>query len=421
MMIRIIARRPYIPQSQNLMVQPRKSLAYSQRSYKGLKFFNRQQEVNAIYGILNNSAPKLTLVTGPTDSGKSLLMNEVMEKIKQGTRPSVLELNMRDMSFLNVNTFVETFNGSLRGWFDKYFSLTNVDEVGIKDLTIHWKEHPPKLVEVFQRISECLPDWSILRGENIPAPILFIDEANLMRDLERSDENGQEIIKSIFTWFIAMTKEKRKFHIVLCSSDSFIHNWLSNFVGNNNFSALTIGHLGFEEAREFWETRVTSKGFYGQKVVSFEEMYGICGGSMFLLENLYDRYVFIGEHPSRSSYINQANMTLMKAMEPSNEFYKDPLKSHPAWKKEELKEVCKALASSKGGYVYYDELTKTISQNSIDSLIEYNIIHLRPSFELSKDLDPIPRELKPIITAESPIDLYVMKKTINSQSTFNQQ
>ena len=72
---------------------------------------------------------------------------------------------------------------------------------------------------------------------NVPVPILFIDEVNLMRDLARSDPNGHTVIKSIFTWFIAMTKEGRKFHVVLSSSDSFIHNWLSNFVGNDRFSA----------------------------------------------------------------------------------------------------------------------------------------------------------------------------------------
>ena len=73
-------------------------------------------------------------------------------------------------------------------------------------------------------------------------------------------KTGKILLKSIFTWFIAMTKEKRKFHVVLCSSDSFMHNWLSNFIGNNRFCAYVIGHLSYDEAKEFWKAEVISTG-----------------------------------------------------------------------------------------------------------------------------------------------------------------
>ena len=47
-------------------------------------------------------------------------------------------------------------------------------------------------------------------------------------------------------------------------------------------------------------------------------------------------YVCTGIHPSHSFYVYQGHVAMMKAMEPSNKLYKDPLKSHPAWQKGSL-------------------------------------------------------------------------------------
>ena len=81
-----------------------------------------------------------------------------------------------------------------------------------------------------------------------------------------------------------------------------------------------MGHLLKEEAREYWEKHVTFNGFYGRNEISFEEMYAICGGSMFLLLELYRYYVLGGLHPSKSFYIYQARLNL-KAMSPDNPFF----------------------------------------------------------------------------------------------------
>ena len=140
-----------------------------------------------------------------------------------------------------------------------------------------------------------------------------------------------------------------------------MHNWLSNFVGNNRFSGFVVGHLSYEEAGKFYES-ITSKGFYGWKVLPFGEMHigSICGESMFLLQELYELYLSTGIHPSNFFYVYQAQLKLIKAMEPQNQFYQDPLGSRPVWQNEELIEVIEALVCSEGGYIYYDESIKSI-------------------------------------------------------------
>ena len=95
----------------------------------------------------------------------------------------------------------------------------------------------------------------------------------MLRDVTLKDPNGQSIIKSIFTWFINVTKEERKFH-VLASSNSFFPNWLTISVRNDRFEAFVVGHLSKNEAKdlEYWDKQVTSKGFYGRAKISFKRL-----------------------------------------------------------------------------------------------------------------------------------------------------
>ena len=119
------------------------------------------------------------------------------------------------------------------------------------ELNVEWNHYPPKLTDLLNRISNSLPSWSLLRGTNIPLPILYIDEANLLWELVIKDVNGQKILKALLNWFVSMTKEYRKFQVVLCSSDSFMHSWVRNFVGNNRFNAIVIGYLS-KDVEIFW-------------------------------------------------------------------------------------------------------------------------------------------------------------------------
>ena len=138
------------------------------------------------------------------------------------------------------------------------------------------------------------------------------------------DPNSRSIMESIFTWFISVTKEERKFHVLLSSSDSFVHNWLRNLVGTDRFQTFVVGHLSKEEAKEYWHTQVALNGFCGYTEISFDEVYNICGSSMFLLLELYHSYVSGGIHPSRYFYVYQARVNLVRATSPDNLFNQDP-------------------------------------------------------------------------------------------------
>ena len=74
---------------------------------------------------------------------------------------------------------------------DMKFSINLKASGGLEiELNVEWNHYPPKLTDLLNRISNSLPSWSLLRGTNISLSILYIDEANLLRELVIKDVNG---------------------------------------------------------------------------------------------------------------------------------------------------------------------------------------------------------------------------------------
>ena len=100
-------------------------------------------------------------------------------------------------------------------------------------------------------------------------------------------------------------------------------------------------------------------------------------------EIMYFDYIFDGIHPKESFYLQLARSHLLKVLSPTNSFINDPLKSPPKWTKEVLI-IINRLANSEGGYVYYHEICEEIKEESLESLIEYNIVYMRPYCKLCR-------------------------------------
>ena len=373
------------------------------------KLFNREREVDFLLNLLRNKTPQLSLITGPTNSGKSMLMRHVMEVLSQDSRePTILPLNMRELPFTNVETFIMAFKRKLCKWYQRILTRFSIQSDYFR---AEWEKSPPDLADLLEAMAKELPEWTWLHGFNIPVPILYIDEANLLRDLVINDPGGQKVLKSIFMWLVSMTKEQEKFHVILCSSDSFMHNWLANFVGNDRFNTYSIGHLGQVEARQFWDERIVTSAYKSN--LQFEDVYEIAGGNMFLMKRLYLDYVFGGIYPRDTFFLQQAKSHLVKALSPHNPYIMDPLKAKPIWEEEQVVTIMRKLTSTEDGYLYYAEMRKEVGQVGLDSMIEYNIIHLRPYFALScSDINPLPDRPEAIITAESQVGLLAMKQVL---------
>ena len=78
-------------------------------------FYNRITEINMLTRLLK-SDPQLTVVTGPVNSGKSLIMSKILEDVGKDKTVPVLPLNLRNVSFNFVESLVDTLTAKFTSW-----------------------------------------------------------------------------------------------------------------------------------------------------------------------------------------------------------------------------------------------------------------------------------------------------------------
>ena len=127
-----------------------------------------------------------------------------------------------------------------------------------------------------------------------------------------------------------------------------------------------------------------------------------------IIQQLLDWHMF--------PFFTQEWNKLEKASFPSPELLSyERCKSKPLWNREHLFSVMKKLVGSYSGVLAYQDLCKEMGRPVVDSLIEHNIIHLRPTKLCSYDVDV--GDIKGgLITAESPCGLHVMKHLVNNEA-----
>lgn len=382
-------------------------------------FFNRTKELGAFRHILGGS-PSLTIVTGPRNSGKSALLVHLLSKLEEEGRP-VLHLNLRDTSFGDVQQFQSVLQEELKSWVEKISPTVTFElRLGPASLSIGGTEvvgsNPlNKLNDLFRKIDAHLPRHSVLTGKK--RPILFIDEANRLKTLLRDKEFGEEALSSMFAWFVKNTKEVGNFHVVLASSDSFFHLWASerhNFTQSGQCDTYVVGNLSKEGARAYWDQRVVALTEMppGIKVPPFSEVYSVCGGNIHFLTKYLPEYIrgmeAMGDWSfERFSAVQSAGPKLEDALYP--EIPSRYSSGKPCeWTRDDFIFVMKKLVESPNGFLVYSILCREIGKKAVDSMIEHNLIHLRPVGFYSFDLPNAP-EGKGVVTAESPPHLAKMR------------
>lgn len=126
-------------------------------------FFNREKEVEGIKEQLLD--PKMLVVTGPVNSGKSAVLNKLLDDVQNSNVP-VMKLNLRLKSFLDTNDFVNVLLRTFSPWYQQ------VDAVKVKGLSLEFKDVHLSLGErlsaTLESIVEVLPELVSCTVNSIP-------------------------------------------------------------------------------------------------------------------------------------------------------------------------------------------------------------------------------------------------------------
>jgi len=329
----------------------------------------------------------------------------------------ILYLNLREKSFSSV----ESFHFSLKDEMSKFLEACKIaastSKVVLSSESVFsfsfspfpaydFKDPLSNLNTLFETMSDRLPSWKFWSGSQ--CPILFIDEANKM-DMLLKDPCGNDALQNLFEWFVANTKEKQRFHVVLGTSDSFYHLWVSKYVGSSRYTSYVIGDLSRIEASRFWSE--ISKSFPHTTDVpspSFENAHQVCGGNMFLLRKyLHEHYQSRGQLvPSGFSLVGSERVHLLNAYYDAGKH--TPYANYSSFNQSQLTSLFQRLVDAKNGFIVYDDLCDDLGKDVVDALIACNCIHLRPSKTCTYDIPEAPENVA-IVTAETQSSLFAMK------------
>lgn len=185
------------------------------------EMFNRSREIERLSKVLAGS-PQLSVITGSVNSGKSKLIDHLLCQLPMMTGHSVPvhTFNLREGTFNSIQSLVDSLSGDVKPWLQKVKESIDAISVGKESIKLQLKKDSmpiDQLNSLLKNIADGLSSRFLRRKQQ---PVIVIDEANRLRSL-LCDQNGHTALESLFQWFVLHMKEKRKFHVIMASSDSF--------------------------------------------------------------------------------------------------------------------------------------------------------------------------------------------------------
>ncbi|KPA10792.1 ATP-binding protein [Candidatus Magnetomorum sp. HK-1] len=186
-------------------------------------FINRNEELKFLSNWISRLPESILFLFGPKSSGKTALLNKWMDEKIIRRHYDIKYINLRKIFMANYRNFLQAFfeidysihKGNVkekREYNLKVFKLTKEVMKGLES-----NEIDPFIV--MEKELE-----KILKKKK--TPIIIIDELQLLDGIYM---NGQkELIKELFNFFVAMTKESHLCHVIIASSDGYFIDRIYN-------------------------------------------------------------------------------------------------------------------------------------------------------------------------------------------------
>jgi uncharacterized protein len=178
-------------------------------------FINRKAELNFLNQCISEKPENLLFIYGPKSSGKTTLLSRFTQQHKSNKEIHIKSLNLREVLIGNYHDFLRVFFSVYEPDLSEQKIQSKIS-AGIFSITSDIKkkiltEHADPFIVMKKELAELSN-----KGKR---PIIIIDE---LQGLEQIYMNGQrELIKELFNFFVAMTKESHLCHVLIASSDGF--------------------------------------------------------------------------------------------------------------------------------------------------------------------------------------------------------
>ncbi|WP_423792906.1 ATP-binding protein [Methanocaldococcus indicus] len=270
-----------------------------------MKFFNREEEIREIVSIIESEPNFIYFIYGPINSGKTALINEIINNRLDKDRYVVFYINLRGIFISKYEDFIEVlFEEYEESFIDKVkrlflslikdspeviksFLITKIsggvlDSIPIPKNTLREILKNNEVKNVFRYITNILMEIK----KNGKQPVLIIDELQKIGDMKI---NGF-MIYELFNYFIDLTKELHLCHVFCLSSDSlFIEKVYNEAMLNDRIDYILVDDFNKETALKFMD--FLSDEILNKKLSNDEKelIYSYVGGKPILIIKVIDK------------------------------------------------------------------------------------------------------------------------------------
>ena len=193
----------------------KKNFVYS----KEPAFINRKEELKYLNSWICQKPDSILFLFGPKSSGKTTLIMKFIEKSINNKNFDIKHFNLREIFIGNYSDFIQAF-------FEVNYSNSKED---VKEK----REYNLKLFKLSKEILKSLEEkkldpFVVMKKELAKLSkkgkrsIIIIDELQALEDIYL---NGQrDLLKELFNFFVAITKESHLCHVIIASSDGYFIN-----------------------------------------------------------------------------------------------------------------------------------------------------------------------------------------------------
>jgi hypothetical protein len=374
---------------------------------EGPRFYNRVTEL-ALFGSVFKAPPRLSVILGGPNVGKSLLCKRVL----QDGGHNVAHLDLRSFGSSSAYQFHEALHREFKGMYSKMAQkLPNMVEIpGWIGAEWDYKRatyNHDFLSKDLDSIASTIPDMKVWSGKQFP--VLFIDEASKLKHIP--GEGGKEAARTLLKWCVLNTKQLKRMHVVLASSDSFFLEWLDELNIGRHASVYTVGDLSEESTAHFYRELVNEilPDKLKLKVPGFKEVYRVLGGHMFHIDLFVSDFGITEGIKTLDSFSPlRAAIARIKSALRVNQFQIGEIEK-PKWTAEYLKALMERFASHP--FVDYEEaclMMEGRGEEMVKSLIRHNVLLYRHNKDFAFDFPHAPDS--PIVCPQSPMERYAMEK-----------
>jgi len=240
-------------------------------------FINRQQETAFLASWVAERPKSLLFIYGPKSSGKTTLLYRFIKGNLGNPAYAIKHFNLREILIARYQDFIRAF-------FEHDYSKEKGD---VKERREYNLQVFKLSVEVLKGLDNHELDPFVVMKQELSKlndravrPIIIIDE---LQALEGIYMNGQrELLKELFNFFVAMTKESHLCHVIIASSDGyFIERIYNDSKLKKTSEFLEVDYLVEEDVRR-WLTNLEKESAIGQYTLSpvqLEAIWETFGGS----------------------------------------------------------------------------------------------------------------------------------------------